>query len=266
MKSRLLALSLTLLLNLPAAAQSSAKKAADQPMAAPSGDVTIVQVIAGGARPGSEAQYMEGRKRHIEFHRSQNDAWSYHAYQVISGEQTGSFVTVTSPHKWSDQDARDQFNRDDQADVMKNILPYAGHTEVSYWRVRSDMSRAGAPKADDPPAPYYAVSHFILHADALPGFIDNVKRASAAADKVNAPGPSGLWYQLANGGEGPHFVLVTPRKTWAEFNAPPIDDVLKQALGAEGATLISNIRKAFARTWTETIQHRDDLSYHPAGK
>src|SRR5919204_4038521 len=77
---------------------------------------TIVQVIAGTAKPGSEAQYIEARKRHVEWHRSKNDAWAWHAYDVITGESTGLIVTVSSPHKWADRDAREQFVREDQAD------------------------------------------------------------------------------------------------------------------------------------------------------
>src|SRR5262249_42533243 len=140
MKSRLLALSLTLLLSLSAAAQSTKPSAASaQPGAAPS-DAMIVQVIVSGPKPGSEEQYIEGRKRHLEWHRSQNDAWSWHTYQQLIGDHVGTLVTVTSPHKWADRDARAQFDRDDQADVMKNIRPYAGMTQVSLWRVRDDMS------------------------------------------------------------------------------------------------------------------------------
>jgi hypothetical protein len=226
----------------------------------------IVQVIAGRAKPGSEAQYIEGRKRHIEWHRAQNDKWAFHTYDVISGEATGSQITVSSPHKWADRDAREQFMRDDQADVMKNIAPNALPAEISFWRPRNDMGRAGAPKATDPPTPYFTVQHFLLNSDAMPGFVENVKRVSAATDKANYPAPKGLWYQLLNGGETPHFVLVTPRKNWAEFETPKetLDEAVKRAAGAEGTAALSNLRKGIKRAWSETIRHNDELSYHPA--
>jgi hypothetical protein len=150
----------------------------------------------------------------------------------------------------------------DQAEVLKNLAPYAMPHSFSYWRVRSDMSRNGAPKAEEPPTGYATVQHFILAPEAVPEFIANVKRASAAQDKANSPGAKGLWYQLVNGGEGPHFVLVTPRKNWAEMQSPLIDDVLRQAMGAQGTALIANIRKAMRKNWTELIKHNDELSYH----
>jgi hypothetical protein len=109
---------------------------------------------------------------------------------------------------------------------------------------------------------YATAQHFILAPEAVPEFIENVKRASAAQDKANSPGPKGLWYQLMNGGEGPHFVLVTPRKNWAEMQSPVIDDVLRQAMGAQGTALIANIRKAMRKNWTELLKHNDELSYH----
>src|SRR5919109_3198566 len=100
------------LLALCTAVQVAAQTAASsqQQTTAGAGDL-IVQVIAGRAKPGSEAQYVEGRKRHMEWHRAQNDKWAWHAYEVISGEGTGSVVTVSSPHKWADRDAREQFMR-----------------------------------------------------------------------------------------------------------------------------------------------------------
>lgn len=266
MKSRISALVLiTVLWALTVAAQTSSTSQ-QQSTTAGAGD-PIVQVIAGTAKPGSEAQYVEGRKRHMEWHRAQNDKWAWHAYDVITGDATGAVVTVSSPHRWADRDGREQFVRDDQADVMKNILPYAAPHQFSIWRVRSDMGRAGAPKATDPPTPYFTVQHFILNPDAMPTYVENVKRISAALDKINYPAPKGLWYQLMTGGEAPHFVQVVPRKNWAEFESPreTLDEALKRALGAEGATLLSNVRKGMRRTWTETLRHNDELSYHPAG-
>ena len=256
---------ITVMLAVVAAAQGGAPAAQQQQPAAGAGDV-IVQVIAGTAKPGSEAQYIEGRKRHMEWHRAKNDSWAWHAYDVITGETAGVVVTVTSTHKWADRDAREQFMREDQADVMKNIVPYAAPHQISIWRVRSDMGRSGSPKPADPPTAYATVQHFILNADAMPTYVDYVKRVAAALDKVNSTAPKGLWYQLVTGGEAPHFVLVTPRKNWAEFEPPreTLDETLRRALGAEGATLLSNLRKGIRRTWTETVRHNDELSYHPA--
>lgn len=250
---------ITALLALCAATQVLAQTAAG------AGDL-VVQVIAGRAKPGSEAQYIEGRKRHVEWHRAQNDKWAFHTYDVISGEATGSQITVSSPHKWADRDAREQFMRDDQADVMKNIAPSALPAQVSFWRPRTDMGRAGGPKPADPPTPYFTVQHFILNADAMPGFVESAKRVSAAVDKANYPAPKGLWYQLLNGGESPHFVLVTPRKNWAEFEPPKetLDEAVKRGGAAEGTAALMNLRKGTKRQWTEIVRHNDELSYHPA--
>jgi hypothetical protein len=240
--------------------------AAQQATSMQASDVTIVQVIAGRAKPGSEAQYLDARRQHVEWHRARNDAWAWHSYEVLTGENTGSILTVSSPHKWADRDAREQFVREDQAEAARTIIPHGAPHAFSIWRARTDMGRSGGPRPADPPAPYYTVQHFVLNADAMPSYIQNIRRVSAALDKVNYPGPKGLWYQLLNGGEGPHFVLVTPRKNWAEFEGPrqTLDEALNQALGAEGATLISNVRKGVRHSWTETLRHSTELSYHPA--
>lgn len=261
---------LALMLMGTAAAQQAAQQSAQpssQQSAGGSSDV-IVQVIAGRALPGHEAQYREGRKQHLEFHRAKNDAWAWHAYDVITGENTGAVVTVSAPHKWADHDGREQFVREDQADVARTLTPHATPHEFSIWRPRPDMGRKGSVQPGDPPAPYATVQHFWLAPDAMPAFVENIKRLNAALDKVNYGGPKGLWYQLVNGGEGPHFVLYTPRKNWAEFQGPQetLDEAARRALGAEGATLLANLRKGYRRITTEILRHADDISYHPASR
>lgn len=231
-------------------------------------DVWIVQVIAGRALPGHEAQYREARKQHMEFHRAKNDAWAWHAYDVVTGEDTGAVVTVSAPHKWADHDAREAFVREDAADVARTLMPHATPHQFSIWRPRPDMGRKGGPQVTDAPTPYFTVQHFWLAPEALPSFVENIKRLNAALDKVNYSAPKGLWYQLLNGGEGPHFVLVTPRKNWAEFEGPKetLDQAVQRALGADGATLLNTLRKGYRRTSTETLRHADDISYHPANR
>src|SRR5688500_16669004 len=93
---------------------ATAQTSNQQPSSSATAGGDIVQVIAAVARPGSEAQYLEGRKRHMEWHRAQNAPWAWHTYNVVSGPSTGMLVTVSAPHKFADRDAREQFFRDDQ--------------------------------------------------------------------------------------------------------------------------------------------------------
>ncbi len=73
------------------------------------------------------------------------------------------------------------------------------------------------------------------------------------------------WYQLVNGGESPHFVLVGDRANWASFQPPTdkiLDSMMEEAYGKEqGGAILSALRKAVRSTSTEALQYRPDLSY-----
>ncbi len=61
----------------------------------------------------------------------------------------------------------------------------------------------------------------MLKPEGINDFIDGVKKVNDRIKKTNFPqaGPS-RWYQLVNGGESPHFVLVGDRANWASFQPP----------------------------------------------
>jgi len=106
----------------------------------------------------------------------------------------------------------------------------------------------------------------MLKPEGINDFIDGVKKVNDGIKKTNFPqaGPS-RWYQLVNGGESPHFVLVGDRANWASFQPPTdkiLDSMMEEAYGKEqGGAILSALRKAVRSTSTEALQYRPDLSY-----
>jgi hypothetical protein len=45
-------------------------------------------------------QYEAGRKKHMAWHKSQKDTWSWYAWEVVTGENTGSYVIGTFEHNF----------------------------------------------------------------------------------------------------------------------------------------------------------------------
>ena len=109
------------------------------------------------------------------------------------------------------------------------------------------------------------VVHYFVKPSGLVQFTDSIKRINAAIDQTKYPLKPGRWYQLANGGEGPHFVVVTDRNSWADMQGPEqtMADMLKQAYGNDDKTLQS-LRDAIDHTMSEMMDYRADLSYLPA--
>jgi len=228
----------------------------------------IAEIHINRIKPGMTQQYEAGRKKHMAWHKSQNDTWSWYTWAVVTGEGTGSYVIGTFEHNWKDLDGREKFIQADGADAQANMGSFLAGEEQSYYRYRADLSRS---QETLPPAPLISITHFMLKPDGTNDFIDGVKKVNEGFKKTNFPqaGPS-RWYQLVNGGEGPHFVLVGDRSNWASFQPPTdktLDSMMEEAYGKEqGAAVLSSLRKALRATFTAALQYRPDLSYVAAPK
>ena len=51
----------------------------------------IVAVHCNKVQPGTEAKYEEGVKKHMDWHGAQNDPWTWLAWQVITGTDSGTY-------------------------------------------------------------------------------------------------------------------------------------------------------------------------------
>lgn len=228
----------------------------------------IVEIHVNRVKPGMTQQYEAGRKKHMAWHKSQNDAWSWYTWAVVTGQGTGSYVVGSFEHNWKDLDGRDKFVEADGADSQANIGPSLAGTEQSYYRYRADLSQS--PQAF-PPSPLISVTHFMLEPGGVNDFTDGIKKVNEGIKKSNFPqAGASRWYQLVNGGEGPHFVLVGDRAGWANFQPPTdktLDSMMEEVYGKEqGAAILGALRKAIRSTSSEALQYRPDLSYVAAGK
>ena len=228
----------------------------------------VAEIHINKVKPGMTAQYEAGRKKHMGWHKSQNDAWSWYTWEVLTGDFTGSYVVGTFQHQWKDFDGRDKFNQADSTDAIARMGASLAGEQMSYYRYRDDLS--SGPEVFPPPTKVISVTHFMVKPEGILDFIEGVKRVGEAFKKTNTP-TSGTnhWYQLLNGGEGPHFVLVGDRANWASFQPPSdktLDAIMEEAYGKEqGAAILAALRKAYRSAYSEILQYRSDLSY-VAGK
>jgi len=228
----------------------------------------LVEIHINRVKPGMTQQYEAGRKKHMAWHKSQNDAWSWYTWAVITGQGTGSYVVGSFEHNWKDLDGREKFIQADGEDAQASMGSSLTADEQSYYRYRADLSLS---QQTLPPARLISITHFMLKPEGISDFIDAVKKVNEGIKKTNFPqaGPS-RWYQLVNGGESPHFVLVGDRDSWAKFQPPTdktLDSMMEEAYGKEqGGTILSSLRKAVRSTSTEALEYRADLSYVATAK
>lgn len=223
----------------------------------------VAEVHFNKPKPGMQYQYEEARKRHMAWHKSQNDKWSWVTWEILTGPRTGGFVVASPGHKWAEFDGREQFSAMDAADADKNMAGLLDDQGMSYWIERVDLSRN--PNWDKP-AKMVSVTRFLIDPGSVGAFTDAVKKVNAGMDKVKYPVKPSRWFQLANGGDGTQFILHADRASMAEMEPldKSLDEAMAEAYGKEeGAALMSTLRKAIKNTSTELRVYRADLSYMP---
>src|SRR5256885_6692955 len=217
----------------------------------------VCRVFFTKPKAGMVQQFEAGRKKHNDFHRGQKDTWTWNTWTIETGDSTGTYVTSSCGHAWKDfDDWERKMGRPDAADAAVNLGAYAESGSNAFYTYRADMSLA---PPNQPPAPMTAVTIYVLHPGAAPDFIAAIKKINEALGKQpDWPKTSG-WLQLANGGEGPTFVLLNSRKNWADFAPLPKTpvDVLPETYGKEVSDQIhKTIRDCPAHLFTEAATYR----------
>lgn len=232
------------------------------PLVAQEKPANVARVFVTIPKPG----YEDGRKRHMDWHRKQNDTWTWETWQVETGDAAGAFLTITLGHKWKDFDDWDaKYGEGDTADGAKNLTPYTAGGSNGFWIYRAEISR---PSESKEPPKMLEVIHFLAKTDGVDEFNLAMRKIHEAIGKTTWPSHY-EWYQLANGGEHPHFALVLPLHSWADMAGPEVtfDAMLEKGLGRqEAAALLRSFGKSIHREWSEVLVHRPDLSYRPAAK
>jgi hypothetical protein len=238
----------TLILLVPAFAQQSGN---------------LAEIHINRIKPSMTQQYEAGRKKHMGWHKNQNDTWSWYTWQVLTGEGTGSYVVGSFQHDWKDLDGRDKFRQMDSADAVASMGASLGGEMESFYAYRPDLSLS--PQTSSP-APMASITHFMLNPDGVNDFTEGIKKVNEGIKKTNFPqAGASRWYQLMNGGQAPHFVLAGDRANWAAFQPPTdktLDAMMEEAYGKDqGTAILGSLRKAIHSVSTEALQYRPDLSY-----
>jgi hypothetical protein len=222
----------------------------------------VCEVNVSQPKPGGAKLFEEARKTHNKFHVGEKDKWPILIWDVTTGPSTGNYLTVTCGMEWKDLDGRDDFDKRDLADRQKTLAGTIASNEASYYVFRDDLSTG---KEGGEMAKRMTITHYFVKPSGLTQFTDAIKRINEAVAKTKYPAKPTRWYQLANGGKGPHFVAVTDRNAWADMQPPELKmaDMLKQAYGDDDKSL-QTFRDAVDHTVSEMAEYRADLSYLPA--
>jgi hypothetical protein len=220
----------------------------------------IARIYLNTPKAGGAKAFEAGRKKHMEWHRSQNDAWSWLTWQILTGERADAYYTGTFGHAWKEFDGRDAFEAADDADAAVNLDPFTSSSVPMIYRY---LSKASRPTGSAEPSPFSQLTFYYVKLEGVPEFSRAIEKVKDALDKANWP-VHAEWYGLVSGGEGPLYVVSVERSSWAEF-APTektLDMVVAEATSvAESNALFDAIRKNTTKVYTEILRYRPDLSY-----
>ena len=241
---------------------ASATPAADMaPMQTPA---NVALIYSNQPKGGGIRQYEQGRKKHMAWHRSQKDPWTWYVWEIMTGDHTGGYTVGTLNHSWKDLDGREEFEAADSADSAVNLAPFETHSQLQYYIYRKDLSTA---PNDQAPAPLSSITIFEVKPEGVGDFVASIKKINEGIQKTNY-GTRSAWYTLANGGQGPQFVLVQERKNFAAMQAQDksLDAMMKEAFGDEGTAVLKTLRNSYRSNYSQLLRYRPDLSYVPAPK
>lgn len=223
----------------------------------------ISQVVWVLPKAGQQQQLEAAAKQHMEWHRQQNDTWTWNIWMVMSGENTGSYYAVSPNHRWADFDGG--VSREaDAAHAIQTIGPYIERETNSFHVQLENLSR---PPTGDTAYPLAVVNTYQVRWGKAEDFNHFMQRAHEAIGKTNWP-VHYLWYALANGGEHPSYGLVILYENFADMTPPekPFDKMLEEAFGAaEARRLLRTFTDSIRSVRSELVRYRADLSYVPEG-
>jgi hypothetical protein len=197
---------------------------------------------------GKETAFEAAYAAHLQWHAAHADTLPWFGWYVTSGPRTGLFVDGTFGVPFAAMDARPD-PAGDGADMEARVLPYAKARAYSahvLWpepsTVRGLETRQPSPALD------------VYSLRVSPGDVAAFETALLASTKAGKGGLAWTWYRLAGGGELGSYLVLVPRRAWADLAGRPADlaGLMAAAYGASpdqtrAADLVKSVE---VETWS----------------
>jgi len=206
---------------------------------------------------GQQAAFEAGYAAHLDWHAAHHDALPWFGWSVTSGPRTGLFVDGTFGIPFAAMDTRPD-PTGDGADMAARVLPYAkarAYSAYTLWpepsTVRSLEDRRPTPELDA-----YDLS-------VAPGDVAAFEAALLASARAGKGRLGWTWYRLAGGGEVGSYLVLVPRRSWADLAGRPADlaglIAAAHGLGPDASRAAALVRRVEVETWS----YKPDLSRLP---
>ena len=65
---------------------------------------TVTEVVRQKARIDVKAEYEAARRKHMQWHKAQNDPWEWDVFEIMTGPDTGGYIIASGNHQWHDME------------------------------------------------------------------------------------------------------------------------------------------------------------------
>jgi hypothetical protein len=219
-------------------------------------------VLRQKARPGTVQDYEASRKKHMGWHKAQNDPWAWEVFEIMTGPDTGGYLIASGEHQWQEIEAWTARMADaDAADSRASMGEYIASTQREYWTQLNAISRLPTSEAR---SPLITMTAYHVKPGRDAALRTAITKLNAALDAGNFPLRT-IWFVLTNGGSSPTYAVVAPRAGLGEMApSPSLLEVLEKQLGKPAAdALVTSFFDNVADAKTELLRLRPDLSYLP---
>lgn len=151
---------------------------------------------------GAVSQYEAGRKQKAAWHKQQNDPLPLFVWEIMSGDNTGTYIVGRLGQHWADFDKPAIPDETDIAEYQKVVGGYVESLVARYYEYMPKVSNPGAEATM--PSKYAEIITFYLRYGKGSDFRSAMERIFEAGSKTKWP-VNYEWYQLANGRTSRYF-------------------------------------------------------------
>lgn len=202
----------------------------------------FARIVVIQPKPGQEAAFEAGYKRHIGWHAAHRDRWTWLAWTFILGDRLDLFMDGTFGHRIGDFDqsvdpAGDAANNAENVDPYATFLAHGVYERLTPSAILPDSSRL------------LALTTYWIHPGQERAFEDLLVR------RLNGTSaPQVAWYRLRIGGSSPQYLLFQVARSFAEAAGVP------DFFSGNSVTALAGVVRETRR---ELLRYRGDMAYHP---
>lgn len=210
------------------------------------------------------AEFEQGYKKHLEWHKQKNDQLAWYAWYVQTGSRLGLFIDGTFGISFHAFDNRvDQPG--DRADFAETTAPFADLAFRKIYYLRKDLSTDFLLEKWAPTS-----SMEVYEITVTPGteyLFEAIFLELRPAVEKNKEKPVYTLYELLSGDEHSTYLLMIPRNNFSYFDdhaaVTTVRYLIELYLPDRATALFDKLAKSIKQMTSETWGYRKDLSYFP---